>query len=796
MMPGLIISLFLFLCAAEEPGNYPIEPVPFTDVTFDDAFWKPRLERNRTVTVPYDFKKCEETGRIDNFAKAGGLIDGDFEGIFFNDSDVFKVVEGASYSLALHPDAELDAYLDALIAKFAAAQEEDGYLYTVRTIDPEKTPAASGKTRWSNLRVGHELYNVGHMYEAAAAHFRATGKRNFLDVALRNADLVASLFGPEKKRDIPGHQEIEIGLCRLYLVTGEKKYLDLAKFFLDERGRAHGRSLYGPYCQDHLPVTEQTEAVGHAVRAGYMYSGMADVAALTGDGSYVDAIDRIWRNVVERKLYITGGIGARHAGEAFGDDFELPNGTAYNETCAAIANAMWNHRLFLLHGDGKYIDVLERIIYNGFLSGVSLSADAFFYPNPLSSAGKEKRSPWFGCSCCPTNVVRFLPSLPGYACARRGDCIFVNLYVGGTALVECDGRPVRLVTKTRYPWEGAVKITVETKSPAPFEIRLRIPGWARNIPAPGGLYTYAGPLPEKPTLSVNGKPVPLVVEKGFAPIRRTWRKGDVITLNLPMPIRRVLCDRRVAANRGRVALERGPIVFCAEWPDNQGRTRNIVLHDEAPLAAVHRPDLLGGVTVLEGTARVILFDADSGDRVVREQPFTAIPYHVWAHRGTGEMAVWLPTDESLARPLKPPTIASKSRATASHTWSSDTTSALNDRLEPSSSGDHAIPRHSWWNHQGSTEWVRYDFAGETTISAVAVYWFDDTGRGSCRVPQSWRIFYRDGDGWKPVQAADPRTTARDRYNRVSFTPVTTTALKIDVTLQKNFSGGILEWIVE
>ncbi|MDZ7333408.1 MAG: glycoside hydrolase family 127 protein, partial [candidate division KSB1 bacterium] len=411
-----VAMVLLFTACSKKPQkDYPIKPVPFTDVQVTDQFWQPRMETNRTVTIPYDFKKCEETGRIDNFAKAGGLMEGEFVGIRYNDSDVYKVIEGAAYSLRLYPDPQLEQYLDDLIAKIAAAQEDDGYLYTARTINPAKPPKNAGPERWSYLIHSHELYNVGHMYEAAVAYYQATGKRSLLDVAIKNANLIDSVFGPGKKHDPPGHQEIEIGLTKLYRVTGDERYLKLAKFFLDQRGRYIGRKPYdeyisAEYTQDHKPVIEQDEAVGHAVRAGYMYSGMADVAALTGDQDYIKAIDRIWENVVSKKLYITGGIGARSEGEAFGDNYELPNLEAYNETCAAIANMFWNHRLFLLHGDAKYIDVLERTLYNGFLSGVGLDGNEFFYPNPLESDGRHNRSPWFDCACCPVNVVLFLPS--------------------------------------------------------------------------------------------------------------------------------------------------------------------------------------------------------------------------------------------------------------------------------------------------------------------------------------------------------------------------------------------------
>ena len=620
-------------------SDYTITPAPFTAVHFEDAFWRPRLETNRRVTLPFNFRKCEETGRINNFAKAAGWMDGPHEGIFFNDSDVFKVVEGAAYSLASAPDPAMDAYLDNLVALFAGAQEADGYLYTARTIDPTAVTAdREGLTRWSHLRVNHELYNVGHLYEAAVAHFQATGKRTLLDVALKNADLIDSVFGPEKLREVPGHQEIEIGLVKLYRVTGDERYLRLAKFFLDERGHANGRELYtnfgNPgYMQDHLPVVEQSEAVGHAVRAVYMYTGMADVAALTGDASYIAAIDRLWMNVVGRKLYLTGGIGARHTGEAFGDDYELPNAEAYPESCAAIANILWNQRMFLLHGDARYIDVLELSLYNGFLSGVSFSGDEFFYTNPLASDGKTAvnrghigRQPWFDCSCCPTNDVRFIASLPGYVYASDADSLYVNLFVAGEGQVDVGGRSVHLRQETNYPWAGRVRLRVDPAQKSEFALRLRIPGWANNQPVPSDLYRFAEIDNPGFTLTVNGESVTPSLEKGYAVLKRTWQPGDVVELTLPMPVRRVFCHETVEANRGRVALMRGPLVYCAEGVDNGGSVADLALADDAALSIEHRPELLNGVTVIRGEG---------------SQPLTAIPYYAWSHRGVGEMAVWL-----------------------------------------------------------------------------------------------------------------------------------------------------------
>jgi len=633
--------------------DYPVRPVPFTDVKIDDEFWAPRLKTNREVTIPYDFAKCEETGRIANFDVAAGKIEGKFRGNFgFNDSDVFKVIEGASYSLALYPDAELEKYIDELVGKIAAAQTDDGYIYTVNTIGEyaDEIYCCVSEKRWSDLKSGHELYNFGHMYEAAVAHYQATGKRSFLDVAVKNADLLCRVFGPGKNRGVPGHQEIEIGLVKLYRVTGDDKYLKLAKFFLDERGNAKGHKLFGPYNQDHKAVVEQSEAVGHAVRAGYMYSSMADVAALTGDNDYIEAMKRIWENVVSKKQHITGGVGARHKGESFGDDYELPNKTAYNETCAAIANAMWNHRLFLLSGDGKYIDVLERVLYNGFLSGISLGGDKFFYPNPLASDGKYKfninesatRRPWFDCSCCPTNVVRFMPSLAGYIYAHRDNSLYVNLFIEGSGMVKMGENTVKIVQKTAYPWEGRVKIKVEPERSDEFAVCVRIPGWAQNRPMPSELYRYLDKGDEKVGLKVNGAAVRVDIEKGFARVSRRWKKDDEIDLNLPMRVRRVVCNEKVEANSGRVALERGPVVYCAEGVDNGGQVFNIVLSDDVKLKAEYRRDMLGGVTVIVGKARGLYSSADGKLVETREREFVAVPYYAWSHRGIGEMLVWLP----------------------------------------------------------------------------------------------------------------------------------------------------------
>ena len=629
--------------ADEASAGYPIARVPFTQVRLRDSFWSGRLETNRIVTIPFGFKKSEEEGRIRNFERAAGRLDGPYEGKMpFDDTDVYKLIEGAAYSLQSHPDPELDRFLDGVIAKIAAAQEADGYLTTYKTIDPTKSPASWLKPgpKWElELAGSHELYNAGHLYEAAYAHYRATGKRTLLDVALKNADLVERTFGPGRMMLPPGHQIVETGLFKLADATGQARYRDLARFFLDQRGNAKGHTLHGPYNQDHLPVVEQREAVGHAVRAAYMYAGMVDVAAIQHDPAYRAAVARIWEDVVFRKLYLTGGLGARHDGEAFGDAFELPNRTAYSETCAAVAGVYWNDRMFRLTGDARYVDVLERTLYNGVLAGVSLGGDTFFYPNPLESDGRYAfnqgaltRKPWFDSSCCPTNIARFIPSVPDYVYAVRGDALYVNLYVASDARVDVGGASATLTQKTEYPWDGRVELRIDPGRPRPLELRLRIPGWARSRPVPSELYRYSGDAAAASTIRVNGKPTGERLDGGYAVIARTFSKDDVITLELPMPVRRVLADDRVTEDSGKVALERGPFVYCAEGSDNAGSVLDLVVPDDARLTVERRPDLLGGVAVLRGTIR---------SAAGKPQELVAIPYYAWSHRGPGEMAVWL-----------------------------------------------------------------------------------------------------------------------------------------------------------
>ncbi len=632
-------------------SGYPIDPVPFTNVKLNDGFWGQRLKASREVTIPLAFSKCESEGRYENFVKAVHPSDDNAApGFPFDDTDVYKTIEGASYLMQTYPDARLASYIDSVLTIVAAAQEPDGYLYTPRTMNPRHPHQWAGTERWTKEEdLSHELYNLGHMVEAAVAHYQATGKRNFLDIAIRYADCVCEAIGdaPGQVRVVPGHQIAEMALVRLYLITGDEKYLKEAKFFLDARGTTSRRDAYS---QAHKPVVEQSEAVGHAVRATYMYAGMADVAAVTGDTAYIHAIDRIWDNIVTKKLYITGGIGARHQGEAFGNNYELPNLSAYCETCAAIGMVYVNYRLFLLHGDARYFDVLERTLYNGLIAGVSLDGGAFFYPNPLASTGGYSRKPWFGCACCPSNISRFIPSLPGYVYAVRDDSVYVNLYLGNQAELTVGKKKLTLAQETDYPWDGTVRLTVERGS-GEFCMNLRIPGWVRNEPVPGDLYSYADGKQPTYTVTVNGQKVEADLSNGYLPVKRKWRKGDVVELTFDMKPRVVKANDKVEADRGRVAVERGPIVYCAEWPDNDFDVSTVLLRRQPAFEVKTAPALaapLDGITRLTTEAQALSYDG-TGRLAVRDVELTLIPYYAWAHRGEGGMAVWLPADVSAAQ---------------------------------------------------------------------------------------------------------------------------------------------------
>lgn len=787
MLNRLFAITLVFAAAPVIAAEYAkLNAVPFDRVEINDSFWSPRIELNQRVTIDRVFDWCERTGRIDNFAKAAGLMDGEFEGIYFNDSDVHKAIEAAAHALALEPDPELEARVDGYIKLIAAAQEDDGYLNTYYTlVEPDN--------KWSDLKIKHELYCAGHLIEAGVAWFKATGKRDLLDVGIRFADLIDSIFGPDKRRDVPGHEEIELALVKLYRLTGEERYLKLSQFFIDERGHTDGRVPQEHYAQDHVPVREQSSVTGHAVRAMYLFSGVADMAGITGDQGYFGALGRIWGDLTRHKMYITGGIGVTGHGEGFASGYELPNENAYAETCAAIALAMYNHRLTMLHADARYARVFEQSLYNGLLSGVSQDGTLFFYRNPLSTHGPEgfnpsggrvgesdrHRQPWFGCACCPPNIARFIPQLGEsiYAASERG--IYISHYIGSHTQVEIDGQPVSLEIETKFPWGEEAFIHVSPESPAQFELALRAPYWTSAF-----------------SLRINGRAVDAPIRDGYALIERRWSKGDTVQVRFPMPVLRIEAHPNVEENKGRLAIQRGPMVYCLEEVDHSVGVHHLAVERDQALTAVFKPELLGGVMAIEGKAQYrergnwqnrLYRPADE----FRETDILAVPYFAWDNRTPGAMTVWLPEHPSLAPAV---TLASRSRLSASHV-NSDPLSALNDQIEPDASNDESIPRFTWWNHKGTREWVQYEFDEPRIVDAADVYWFDDEGEGECRVPEWWRLLYRDGGEWHAVPFVDEYPVHKDGFIPVSFGPVQTDALRLEARLQDGCSGGLLEWRV-
>lgn len=776
-----------------QQADYPIQPVPFTQVQVMDNFWKPKIRINKEVSIPYTFSQCQRTGRMDNFLRASGVMPVDTMTAFpFDDTDLYKTIEGASYSLQTEPDPKLEAYLDTLISLIGSAQEPDGYLYTFRTMKAPKPHEWVGAKRWEKDEdLSHELYNSGHLFESAAAHYLATGKRNLLDIALRNADLLVKDFGWGKVEKFPGHQVVETGLTKLYRITGKKEYLDLAKFFLDLRGKPGHYNQ--EYSQSHIPVVDQHTAVGHSVRAAYMYTGMADVAALTGDRQYLKAIDDIWNDVVQKKLYITGGIGATGNGEAFGADYDLPNMSAYAETCASIANVYWNSRMFLLHGDAQYVDVLERVLYNGLLSGVSMSGDRFFYPNPLASLGQHQRSAWFSCACCISNMTRFLPSMPGYVYAQNENDLYINLYVGSNSTIKLPVTGVNIIQETNYPWEGKNTITINPDKASTFTVKIRIPGWAVDQPIPGDLYQTDNQTKKSVSIRVNGQSIPIQMEKGYAVIQRSWKKGDQISIDLPMEVKKIRALDQVVADQKRFALQRGPLVYCLEGPDNlDGSVMNIVVDKDAVIKSQFAPNLLNGVVTLQMPGWSTKRKVNSDELIRSKQTVTAIPYYSWANRGPSEMEVWIPYDAAVARPKPAPSIASKSKVSSSLA-NDRMLRTVNDQYDPVDAKDPSASYLHWWPKKNTTEWVQYDFDAPYTISESSVYWFDDAPFGGCRIPASWTLYYKKGDTWVPVKNLTPYTITKDSYDRVQFEPVTTTALRLEVKLPAEHSAGIHEW---
>lgn len=786
--------MFLLMSCAKMEAPHSLTPVAFTAVHIDDAFWAPKIETNRTVTIPSAFKQCEINGRIDNFALAAGKKKGEHKGDFpFDDTDVYKVIEGASYTLAVKYDKQLDDYLDSVIALIAGAQEEDGYLYTCLTNKCERLRPWYGEGRWDRLN-SHELYNCGHLYEAAVAHYLATGKTSLLNVALKNADLIDKVFGPaENQKKAPsGHPIIEMALVKLYRVTGEERYLKLARFFIDETGKGTDGHELSEYSQDHKPIVDQDEAVGHAVRFGYLYSGVTDVASLMNDSALLIASQKVWDNVVSKKLYITGGIGSRGMGEGFGPDYELPNMSAYCETCASISNVYWNYRMFLNRMDSRYYDVLERVLYNGVISGVSLSGDKFFYDNPLESSGQDERQEWFGCACCPGNITRFMASIPGYVYTTTHDAVMVNLFVNDKAEIPVGPDTIGISQTTNYPWDGEVTIVIDKPGAERLNLMVRVPGWAGNDLGPSDLYRFADSIAEKVRFALNGEEVNPDIINGYACFSENWRKGDKIHMSLPMSARKIRANDQVESDRGKIAYQRGPLVYCFEDKDNDdGWMFDLFIPGDAAVNSRFEKDLLGGVTTLTMDGYKVA--VKDGDTTADKVTLKAIPYYSWNNRGKANMLVWMPTAQDLVFTED----AGGKEKGATRSSSLQWVWGLNQPFEPKSSTDIDKGYFYFYDDEHPEDWVQYDFDKPVVLSESDVYWlYLDHYDGNFRPPESWRLSVKDAAGhWKDIVTGDSYGTELDKYNRVTFEPVKVTAIRLTVKRQKDNTPGILAWRV-
>lgn len=778
-----------------------LEPVPIPYVGIEDEFWSPKLRVFREVTIPDCFAKFEKDGAFANFDRVRDGASGEHAGPPWYDGLVYEMVRASADFLASRRDPALEARIDGYVERIgaAAARDPDGYVNTWTQLEQptRRWGLNGGDDNWQ-----HDVYNAGALVDAAVHYYRATAKTALLRIATRLANHMCDVMGPPPKKNVvPGHalaEEAFVKLCILFrekpelkdempVPIDEERYLRLAEFWIENRGHHEGRKSFGPYGQDHLPVLEQETIEGHAVRATLLLAGLAAAARWNGRGDYARAAERLWENMVSRRMHVTGGVGAFADGERFGPDYQLPN-DAYLETCAAVGAAFFHHNLNLLSGDARCADELERALYNGVLSGVSLEGDSYFYTNPLEAGRDRTRWSWHSCPCCPPMFLKIAGALPGYIYARSSHGIFVNLFISSRAWCPAGGTLVALRQTTSYPWDGVVRLRVDPKSPADFDVRLRIPGWCERF-----------------ALKVNGDPVedPRTIS-GYVRIYRQWTPGDEVELTLEMPVRRSKAHPKVASNLGRVALLRGPLVYCVEGQDSSSRPASLVLTPEAPLSIERRPDLFGGATVIRASAkaarrvdwgRSLYLPAERAASLV-DAEFVAIPYYANANRGPDEMRVWLAEDPSRATPLPPPTLASRSTPSASHGNPGDTVDALNDQIEPDRSADESIPRFTWWDHRGTAEWVQYDFGKRASVSAVEVYWWDERRIGRhCRVPASWRVLYRSGTEWEPVRGASRYGAEIDRWNEVRFEPVETTGLRLEVQLQPGWSGGILEWKV-
>jgi hypothetical protein len=779
--PALVV-LFAAAALAQAPPTTNLQAVPFTAVKVDDVFFAPRRAINRKITLEHSLKQLEVTGTLANFDLAAAGKRQGFKGYVFQDSDAYKAIESVAFALADAPDAELDGKVDAIIARIGASQRPDGYLNSWYSVNaPEK--------HFTNLRDDHELYCAGHLFEAAAAHFRATGKKNLLDIATKYADLLCKTFGDGagKRPGYCGHPESELALVKLADVTGKQEYFELAKYFVQHRGSKffateHGddvKTYDGTYWLDHVPICDMNAIAGHAVRATYLMSGAVDVAARSGDNGLLAMTRRVWRNAMEKNVFITGGIGPSGSNEGFTHDYDLPTFSAYQESCASIAVAMWAQRMALLYADSKYADAMETALYNAIPAGVQLDGTRFFYVNPLASRGNHHRREWFGCACCPPNIARTLAAVGGYAYATGKDGLYVNLYMQGSVKTAVGGEPLELAVKTDYPWDGKVEVKIARAPAQPTKLFFRVPAWSR--------IKYEAAVAEQE------------MTKGrYLSLLGSWKPGDTIRLQFDLDVRRVEADPRVEALAGLVAFARGPIVYCAEQVDQTVPVEQLAVPPGTTLVPERHQDLLEDVVVLTGPAIAAPAAAWTEKQLYRNQrpqqatKVTLVPYAVWDNRQAGPMAVWLPQAPAA------PTVGGPEKAakvTMSFVnWNCDP-EGVHDGEEPKRSGDNPPRNCHWWNHAGTTEWVQYTWDAPQRLAGTRVFWFDDTGHGGCRLPKNARLLWLDGGDWKPVSAAAPLPIAIDRWCDAQFEPVTTTALRLEVDMQKNFAAGVLEWRV-
>lgn len=784
------------LSVAGSAGAQTIAPVPINHVSVGGSFWSPRLEAVREGTLGANRHQCDITGRITNFERAGAKIagaqePGPYQGLLFNDSDVYKMMEGWAYLLATESDparrTELDRDLDELIATITRAQHPDGYINTYYTLK------AGMENRFTREEWDHETYCMGHLVEAGVAHFQATGKRTLLDVAIRSADYLDSLYGPDSFTAPPGHQELELALVRLADATGETRYLDLAEFLIEQRGRVHRKldgTTYGPwgdYAQDHLPAREQTEAAGHAVRAGYMYSAMADLA-LHGRGDYIPALHALWEDVTERRIFVTGGIGPSASNEGFTQPYDIPTHSAYQETCASIALCMWAHRMFLLTGEASYMEQFERTLYNAVLAGSSLDGSKFFYVNPLASRGGHARRDWYDCACCPPNVLRFFASLGECVYAVKGDTIYLNLFMESSATLATSGGNVYIDQRTDYPFSGDVRILVKNPTDRPITLAVRSSGKSIVDGASGDN-------------ALN--------EDGYYHSRVDANSELELAWRVPMTPRRVYADPRVKESMGRVAIMRGPLVYAAESIDNAADVNALLL---PPGAAFEEREVDGAPAIIASGFRALGDPSDGSlyrrGMALEPSPIVLRPYFMWANRGPSSLVVWLPESAQFMDPQPPKGVS----ISASYVGHGAGPLAMIDRIEPENSIDHSIPRFTFWPHKGvarsqsgsgpvagadaepaGREWIQLEFDQPRRLSECSIYWFDDTGRGQCRVPRAWTVEWRDGDAWRActIENGSPGVE-RDAFNTARFTPVTASSLRIKIEMQEGMSTGVLE----